>query len=259
MNENTMSELRALRGRKAPATLLPRVLERVGLADTYWRVESAIGPLFVAFNARGICAVARDLHGAAAFEREYRARYKRRVHAGPPPSGTPEAVMRRLEGDRRARLRFDLRGCSEFERAVLEKTLEIPRGEVRPYGWVAREIGRPKAVRAVGTALGGNPVPLLIPCHRVVRADGAIGEYALGGAAKRSLLQREGVDVEQLEHLARRGLRFVGSDTTHIYCLPTCASARRITTLHRVEFPNARAAAGAGYRPCKRCRPTLAS
>ena len=52
------------------------------------------------------------------------------------------------------------------------KALEIPRGEVRPYGWIAAEIGRPKAVRAVGTALGHNPIPLIVPCHRVVRSDG---------------------------------------------------------------------------------------
>lgn len=259
MEEGIVSELRSLRGRKAPATLLPSVLARVGLADGYWRVESAIGTLFVAFNAHGVCAVARDPRGAAAFERAYHARFNRRVCAGRPPRGVLEAVTRRLAGDPRARLRLDLRGCSDFERAVLEKTLEIPRGEVRPYGWLAREIGRPKAVRAVGTALGGNPVPLLVPCHRVVRADGAIGEYALGGAAKRELLRGEGVDIAQLERLARCGQRFVGSDTTRIYCLPTCGSARRITGPHRVEFPNARAAASAGYRPCKRCRPALAS
>ncbi|TAM78381.1 methylated-DNA--[protein]-cysteine S-methyltransferase [bacterium] len=259
MEDAIVSELRSLRVRRAPATLLPRVLERVGLADGYWRQESPVGPLFVAFNALGICAVARDLRGAAAFEREYHARFNRRICAGGPPRGAVEAVTRRLAGDRRARLHFDLRGCSEFERAVLEKTMEIPRGEVRPYGWVAREIGRPKAVRAVGTALGGNPVPLLIPCHRVVRADGAIGEYALGDAAKRELLQGEGVDVARLERFARGGSRFVGSDTTHIYCLPTCGSARRIAAPHRVEFPSARAAAGAGYRPCKRCRPAFAS
>ena len=259
MEDGIVTELRSLRVRKAPATLLPSVLERVGLVDGYWRQESSIGPLFVAFNALGICAVARDLRGAAAFEREYRARFSRRVCAGRAPRGAAEAVTRRLGGDMRARLHFDLRNCSEFERAVLEKTQEIPRGEVRPYAWVAREIGRPKAVRAVGTALGGNPVPLLIPCHRVVRADGTIGEYALGGAVKRELLQGEGVDIVRLEHFARVGLRFVGSDTTHVYCLPTCGSARRITAPHRIEFASARAAAGAGYRPCKRCRPALAS
>ena len=72
------------------------------------------------------------------------------------------------------------------------KALEIPRGEVRPYGWIAAEIGRPKAVRAVGTALGHNPVPLIVPCHRVVRSDGMIGQYSLGGPQQQADDPRRG-------------------------------------------------------------------
>src|ERR1700692_1181255 len=90
------------------------------------------------------------------------------------------ARFRRGFGARR--LTYDLRSCTPFEAAVLRKALEIPRGQVRPYNWIAREIGRPKAMRAVGSALANNPVPILIPCHRVVRGDGKIGNYALGGA-----------------------------------------------------------------------------
>ncbi|HET8632425.1 MAG TPA: methylated-DNA--[protein]-cysteine S-methyltransferase, partial [Thermomicrobiales bacterium] len=154
-----------------------------------------------------------------------------------------------------ADLEFDLRGLSEFERAVLLKALDIPRGQVRPYAWVAREIGRPGAVRAVGTALGHNPIPLLIPCHRVVRSDGRPGDYAFGGAAKRAVLAAEGVAPEDLEALASAGVRYYGSDTTHIYCFPTCHHARRVTDRHRVTFASAREAAAAGYRPCLVCRP----
>jgi O-6-methylguanine DNA methyltransferase len=80
----------------------------------------------------------------------------------------------------------------------LIKAREIPAGQVRPYGWIASEIGRPKAVRAVGTALGRNPVPLLIPCHRVVRTDGRVGDYAFGPPAKRALLAAEGLDPDAL-------------------------------------------------------------
>ena len=83
-----------------------------------------------------------------------------------------------MTGRRRVRLQFDLRRLSPFERDVLRKTLEIPRGEARTYGWIAREIGRPGAVRAVGSALNKNPIPLLIPCHRVVRSDGQIAAQA---------------------------------------------------------------------------------
>jgi O-6-methylguanine DNA methyltransferase len=140
------------------------------------------------------------------------------------------------------------------------KALEIPRGEVRPYGWIAAEIGRPKAVRAVGTALGHNPVPLIVPCHRVVRSDGTLGQYSLGGPEnKRTILAAEGADPDELEGLARAGVRFVGSDTTHIYCMPTCRDARRVTDRHLVQFSSARVAAAAGYRPCLHCRPMAAA
>jgi O-6-methylguanine DNA methyltransferase len=136
------------------------------------------------------------------------------------------------------------------------KALEIPRGEVRPYGWIAAEIGRPRAVRAVGTALAHNPVPLVVPCHRVVRSDGSIGQYSLGGpAAKRTVLAAEGLDPDELEAGARAGLRYLGSDTTHIVCLPTCHNAKRITPRHRVPFRSLAAATTAGYRACRECRP----
>ena len=104
----------------------------------------------------------------------------------PFPTDLRSAIERRLGGDRRVRIDLDLRGHTEFERDVWAKALEIPRGEVRPYGWIAAEIGRPKAVRAVGTALGHNPVPLIVPCHRVVRTDGTIGQYSLGGPGQQA-------------------------------------------------------------------------
>jgi O-6-methylguanine DNA methyltransferase len=154
---------------------------------------------------------------------------------------------------------FDLRGLTEFETAVLRKALEIPRGEVRPYGWVAREIGHPGAARAVGTALANNPVPLLIPCHRVVRGDGVIGNYIFGTDAKVTMLESEHAGPDALSALARQGIRYAGSDTTKIFCFPSCRHARRITEGHAVWFTSEQEARGAGYRPCKVCRPALAS
>jgi O-6-methylguanine DNA methyltransferase len=142
---------------------------------------------------------------------------------------------------------------------VLQKAREIPRGEVRPYAWIAREIGHPRAVRAVGTALGHNPAPLLIPCHRVVRSDGHLGEYSMGGPeAKRAVLTAEGVDPERLEQLASSGVRYFGSDTTHIFCFPTCRHTHRLMDKHKVTFRSESEARAAGYRPCKVCRPAVA-
>jgi methylated-DNA-[protein]-cysteine S-methyltransferase len=84
-------------------------------------------------------------------------------------------------------------GC-EFYRQVWAETSRIPRGKVGTYGQVAHNIGHPRAARAVGTALGANPFPLLIPCHRVILASGELGNYSAGGTAvKRLLLAREGV------------------------------------------------------------------
>jgi methylated-DNA-[protein]-cysteine S-methyltransferase len=138
---------------------------------------------------------------------------------------------------------------------VLAKTLEIPRGEVRPYAWIAREIGHPAAVRAAGSALGRNPVPILIPCHRVVRSDGATGNYGFGPQLKVDLLQVEKVNLDETRQLGRRGVHYLASDTTSVFCYPSCTHARRITPAHRVELANVVAARAGGYRPCRHCRP----
>ena len=135
----------------------------------------------MAWNGLGVSAV-EAAPDDAAFEAAHLARTGRpAIRADRLPDRLAAAIARRLDGDRRVRIDLDLRGHTDFERDVWHKALEIPRGEVRPYGWIAAEIGRPKAVRAVGTALGHNPVPLIVPCHRVVRTDGSIGQYSLGG------------------------------------------------------------------------------
>lgn len=86
-----------------------------------------------------------------------------------------------------------LEACSPFQRQVLQADWEIPRGWVSTYGRIARHIGRPGAARAVGRALATNPFPLVIPCHRVLAADGTIGGFQGGAALKRALLRLEGV------------------------------------------------------------------
>jgi len=241
---------------RAPSGLRPAVLVELGLADAYARFDSPIGPLTVAWNGRGVSSVDAAEDGAT-FEARHRTLTGREAFAMESvPRRLATAIGRRLGGDRRVRIDLDLRGHSPFEQDVWRKALEIPRGEVRPYGWVAAEIGRPRAVRAVGTALGHNPVPLIVPCHRVVRTDGTIGQYSLGGPDnKRTILRSEGLDPDGLEAQAAAGIRYTGSDTTRIVCLPTCRHARRVTDTHRVGFRSVRAAAEAGYRPCKICRP----
>jgi O-6-methylguanine DNA methyltransferase len=253
---NLARALRALPSEKAPATLLPEVLRRVGLADTYWRLESPVGPVFVAQSKAGISMVTRAKSGAD-FEREFQRRLGRTV--APEKSVAPadvRALVENLRGKGRPQLRFDLRGLSEFERAVLMKALEIPSGEVRPYSWIAREIGRPGAVRAAGSALARNPVPLLIPCHRVVRSDGHIGNYSLGGARnKRTLLEAEGAHPETLEELASSGVRYLGNEKGRYFCYPTCGGIETLVRSNTVRFHGERDAVAAGYHPCPDCRP----
>jgi O-6-methylguanine DNA methyltransferase len=236
----------------APPTLAPNVLVEVGLADRMARLDTVIGPLYVAWNGRGVSGVE-----SAEFAESHAARTGRPVFpADALPDRLARAIDRRLAGDRRVRIDLDLRGHSEFEQDVWRKALDIPRGEVRPYGWIAAEIGRPKAVRAVGTALGHNPVPLIVPCHRVVRTDGTIGQYSLGGPKnKRTILAAEGLDPDAMEAAAKRGERLIGCASTNIVCWPTCWTGRHMLTKNRRPFRSLAEASAAGYRPCKICRP----
>lgn len=170
-----------------PADLIDRFAAR------WVRVPGRIGELSVAFTDHGIAFVRTAEEGFATLFRE---RFGRPLLPGrEPPLGLLPALG---SGQPVAGLQLDLRGLTEFQEDVLQAARTIPEGEVRPYSWVAREIGRPKAVRAVGSALGNNPVPLLIPCHRVTRADGAVGDYVFGPAVKETLLRSEGVEVDEL-------------------------------------------------------------
>lgn len=247
--------LRELR-ETAPPGLGAGVLARLRMADGYAEVEGPIDRLYVAWGPDGIIAVER-VGDPMGFETEVQMRTGRPlVRLDHLPADLERKVQRQLAGEHQKDLPVDLGGLTGFERSVLVKTMEIPYGEVRPYAWVAREIGRPRAVRAVGSALAENPIPFVIPCHRVVRTDGHIGEYGAGGPeAKRAVLATEGIDPDELEALASRGIRYIGSDTTGVYCFPSCRHARRVTPHHRVTFRSAEHARAAGFRACTVCRP----
>jgi O-6-methylguanine DNA methyltransferase len=222
----------------------------------YAPVSTPIGRLYVAYRGRTVCHVM-----VAATDRAFERAGAKRLDARPVredrlPRDLVSQVVDHLRGKRRFQGELALNGLTPFQRLVLEKTREIPSGEVRSYQWVAREIGAERAVRAVGTALAKNPIPFLIPCHRVVRTDGHIGRYSAGGSTmKAKLLAFEGIDVEGLSRLARRRIRFVGNDVTRTFCLPTCEVARRARTSQAVYLPTLRDATRRGYRACRRCRP----
>ncbi|HEY0831666.1 MAG TPA: methylated-DNA--[protein]-cysteine S-methyltransferase [Candidatus Dormibacteraeota bacterium] len=251
-----MIDLKRLGDVKAPLGFADRVLAQVGMADSYAKFETVLGPVYVAWNRLGVSAAMRS-KSATEFEEWFREDVGRQLVRVKPPAGLAAKIEDQLEGKRR--MRFDLRGLTPFSQAVLRKTLEIPRGQVRPYGWIAREIGHSAAVRAVGTALANNPIPYFIPCHRVIRTDGIIGNYGGGGPeAKAKILTLEGVELKRLQALAKSGLRYEGVRSTKVFCFPTCHHGRRANPANFVFFHDEGEARQAGYRPCKDCRPAVA-
>jgi O-6-methylguanine DNA methyltransferase len=141
----------------------------------------------------------------------------------------------------------DLSEAPDFQKKVLAAACRIPFGEVRPYAWVARRIGHPRAVRAVGTALGRNPVPFIVPCHRVLQTGGGLGGYLFGTEVKSRLLSLE-----------RTTPVYEGCASTHIVCRVGCVHGRHMRPDNRVVFASVDDARSVGYRPCKVCKPQAA-
>ncbi len=139
----------------------------------------------------------------------------------------------------------DLSQVPTFERAALEVAARIPYGEVRSYKWIAERLGKADAARAVGNAMASNPVPILIPCHRVVKTDGGLGGYSFGLTRKETLLNLERVTTP-----------YVGCASTRVFCRRGCAHERRIHAGGRIHFASSADAQTSGYRPCTVCQPT---
>ncbi len=178
-----------------------------------------------------------------------------RLGGGPPVTGASGAARRHAEQAREEireylggrRTFFDVPLDLEtppFQARVLAEAARIPFGSVVAYAALAARIGHPRAARAVGNALGANPVPLIVPCHRVVRGDGTWGHYAFGGRLKTALLRLERVTPV-----------LVGCTTTRIVCRHGCAHEQRVREDRRVVFASVTGARTAGYRPCRVCRP----
>lgn len=93
------------------------------------------------------------------------------------------------------RERLDLTGATAFQKRAWKAINKIPPGQTKSYGWLARQVGGKNKARAAGAACGANPVPIILPCHRVIREDGSLGGYGAGLSLKRKLLKIEGVDI----------------------------------------------------------------
>ena len=155
--------------------------------------ESPVGRMRLGSTDKGLCWVELPGSGGRGFSGWVRAQVPDAeiVEDEASNRSAREQLLEYLAGDRiHFELKLDLR-ATPFQHSVYEELLAIPYGETRSYADVAREIGNPKAVRATGTANGANPIPLIIPCHRVIASGGGLGGYGGGLPLKRKLLAME--------------------------------------------------------------------
>jgi methylated-DNA-[protein]-cysteine S-methyltransferase len=165
----------------------------MALVISHLSLKTRIGDVWLGATPRGLFWVnLGELDDAALlgfFDRDGRVEFRK---GGKLVEQAARELLIYLEGKgQRFSVRLDLRGSTPFSRKVLRATRKIPYGEVRSYGWVADSLGDPNAARAVGGALGRNPVPIFIPCHRVVGSHGWLGGFAGGEGLKRWLLSLE--------------------------------------------------------------------
>ena len=164
-----------------------------GARIRYAITATPLGQLLVAATERGICFVSL---GARREDLEHRLRREFPAAEGversePALASAVQTIVDFIAGrEPHINLPLDIRWTA-FQRRVWEELRRIPLGETRSYGEIARAIGQPNAQRAVGHACATNPVPLIVPCHRVVRGNGDLGGYGLGPQRKRKLLERE--------------------------------------------------------------------
>jgi methylated-DNA-[protein]-cysteine S-methyltransferase len=198
-----------------PENLVPRILDHIkalrnhyrsSRSDSIARVASPLGELWIAWRDSRITFVGIDRgQDAEAAVAQIERRLSRPVRMAQAPAWIAEAVDDFFATGRVDISRIDISELSAFEQAALRKAAQIPAGEVRSYGWIAREIGHPQAARAVGQVMARNPVALLFPCHRVVDASGALHNYGYGIEIKAKILQMEGYVKAGASKAAGRG------------------------------------------------------
>jgi O-6-methylguanine DNA methyltransferase len=189
-----------------PQSLVPSILEHLDSVrarpESAARLPSPVGDLLVAFRSEAITAltILRDGDSTSAtlhLERRLR-RPLRETDAPAWLRGVFDRFFATWDADPD---RVNISWLSPFEQAALKKAAQIPPGEVRSYGWIAREIGHPHAARAVGQAMARNPLPLLFPCHRVVDAAGSLHDYGYGVELKARILEMEGYRKESASNV----------------------------------------------------------
>jgi O-6-methylguanine DNA methyltransferase len=229
----------ALAGALRPAAAAAGAAGRIvrGALRRLQHLERIRKEFVVDATGRGVVAIRPGTHGVA---------------AGRAAGRLAEQAREELHEYLEARRVFfsvpvDLTALAPFQRSVLEQAARIPFGETRSYSFLAAAIGRAGASRAVGAALGRNPVPFLVPCHRVLRGDATLGGYAFGLPMKADLLELE-----------RTTPVLEGCTSTRIVCRVGCPALARARADRRVVFADVADARSVGYRPCRVCRPGAA-
>jgi len=263
----------SLRDEGIPVEQMAGVRERLGtrLADLRSRLlayrifPSPLGHLLIARSESGIVTVEYLDHRTSV-----RASRLHRLHGpaielvqgGEDLEPVYQELLEYLQGHlKKLEWPLDLRLIrSDFHRSILEATREIPYGAVMSYAGVAREVGRASAPRAVGQALRSNPLPIVIPCHRVVGSSGALTGYAGNKLElKKRLLTLEGVPTMRRAggpSIEPRAM-YVAYPGMGAYCLPTCTFIEEAPPVPVTRFASRGDAEGAGMVPCGICRPDL--
>jgi methylated-DNA-[protein]-cysteine S-methyltransferase len=236
-------------------------LKRRAVTARVW--SSPLGPILIARSDDGVVAVEYlDSTRGAAASRLLRRHGIEIIEDGTETEAFYQQLLEYLAGDRTRLawpLDFRLAG-SEFQREVLRATAALPYGAVVSYAHLAREIGRPTATRAVAQALRHNPLPIVVPCHRVIGSSGGLTGYAGNKLAlKERLLTLEGVPVAHARregHVVRDAM-YVRADHDTEYCVPTCGSLSTLPLWRLTLYAARERAEAAGLAPCTACRPDL--
>jgi methylated-DNA-[protein]-cysteine S-methyltransferase len=266
--DRTIGALRAAAAPDADADTA-RARLRARLADlrsrlvTYAVFDSPLGAILLARSEHGVSLVEYVGRGGVAGSSLARLGDGETVEDRAALEPLHAELLEYLTG-RRKRLDWplDLRlARSDFHRTVLRATAAMPYGALTSYAGIAGEIGSPRAVRAVAQALRHNPVPIVVPCHRIIGTSGDLTGYAgkqLGLKAR--LLAVEGVRTERGVHtprVARQALYHYDPNDQHEYCLPTCGSIARRPIGRVTLLASQETAKTLGLVPCTACRPDL--
>jgi len=246
----------------AHAQLTTRLADLRSRMVSFGIFPSPLGPLLIGRSDQGV-ALVRYLPPSGALSAQLRAQLGADAIEDPTATEALWAeLVEYLEG-RRARLDWPLdlrRMRSDFQRRVLEATAALPYGGVTSYAGIATRIGAPAAGRAVAQALRWNPLPIVIPCHRVIGSTGALVGYAGKRVElKQRLLAVEGVKAVAAHHefRVRREAMYTLMAGEREYCVPTCGSLSSQPLSVLTLFGTRERAEAAGFTPCSSCRPDL--